>query len=147
MRDILEKLPLSARARQAIKRHGFVETKTRGPTKEGIGFSPVAPAEGECLVIAGVRPIYRDTRPSRSCNAYLLGITRFIRGQLSTIALTSVRCIERPTNATIASSATRPPCSKQRSPPFSGLPLSSDDAGDCETAENASSQEQREVDQ
>jgi hypothetical protein len=34
---------------------------------------------------------------------------------------------------------------KQRSPPFSG-PLSSDDAGDCETAENASSQEQCEVD-
>ena len=60
--------------------------------RKGIGFSPVPPAEGECLVlIAGVRPIYwtlhqvvrathrllihslatyKNTRPSRSCSTY-----------------------------------------------------------------------------
>ena len=110
------------------------------------------------MLIAGVRPTYRHSTKPFVQQIFRVTYPQsgaFFRGELSTTAttlattlLTFVIVASSATSATeiVASSATRPLCSKQRSPPFSGPPLSSDDAGDCEAAENASSQEQCEVD-
>jgi len=165
VRDISENFHW-ALGRPSHKAHcGSLISRNRDPMELETGFRafPVWPRGmscADCRCSADLKTLDQVVRATHISGSYP-PMHLFLRGQLSTVAtilwqlstiatilLTSVNVASSATSATeiVASSATRPLCSKQRSPPFSGPPLSSDDAGDCEAAENASSQEQCEVD-